>query len=91
MSIDNASEKEWNSLNNGGTTDYYNVPAKATTLNDLIDHVDMSWNMANIFKACYRFGRKSKTAKLYDLNKIIYYAQREISKLNSSYADDRDI
>ena len=91
MSIDKATPKEWDALNNGGTTDYYAVPVNSSTLNDLIDHVDMSWNMANIFKACYRFGRKSKTAKLYDLNKIIYYAQREISKLNSSYADDRDI
>lgn len=91
MSIDKATSKEWDALNNGGTTDYYAVPVNSSTLNDLIDHVDMSWNLANIFKACYRFGRKSKTDKLYDLNKIIYYANREIKKVNSRHSGDTDI
>ena len=82
MSLDNATEEEWAALarNNGGTTDYYAVPSKAETLNDLIDHKNMSWNIGNIFKACYRLGEKPSADAVYDLNKIIYYAQRELKK-----------
>lgn len=81
-SIDDATEEDWNNLarNNGGTTDYYTVPANAETLNDLIDHKEMSWNVGNIFKACYRLNEKHSIDAVYDLNKIIYYAQRELKK-----------
>lgn len=81
--LDEATEEQWSSAarNNGGTTDYYAVPPKAETLNDLIDHKNMAWNVANIFKAAYRLGEKETASALYDLNKIIYYAQREIKKL----------
>lgn len=76
-------EKEWNSnaKNNGGETDYYALPKVAKTLNDLIDFKEMGWNIANIFKACYRFGAKDTATKVYDLNKIIYYANRELNRL----------
>lgn len=69
--------------NNGGDSDYYAVPKNAKTLNDLIDSTDMVWNIANIFKACYRFGRKDTASKVYDLNKIIYYANRELKRINT--------
>ena len=66
---------------NGGSTDYYTVPEGTRDLDDLIDGVGMSFRMANIFKACFRFGRKDGTSKLYDLNKIIFFAERERDKL----------
>lgn len=71
------------SANKGGTTDYYDIPKGAVTLNDLIDHKEMSWNVANIFKACYRLDEKPGVDKEYDLNKIVYYANRELAKLRS--------
>ena len=60
----------------GGSTDYYKIPAGATDLADLIEHKDMSFALGNIFKACYRLGEKSGNDLLYDINKIIYFAER---------------
>lgn len=60
----------------GGSTDYYRLPAGATELNDLIEHKRMSFALGNIFKACYRFGEKDAASRMYDLNKIIYFAER---------------
>lgn len=68
------------SINNGGATDYYNVPEGATTLNDLIEYKNMNFAIGNIFKACYRLGEKDSAKVEYDLNKIIYYAQRELER-----------
>lgn len=60
----------------GGSTRYYELPPQATELNDLIEHKQMSFALGNIFKACYRFGEKDTASRLYDLNKIIYFAER---------------
>lgn len=65
------------SRNNGGRTDYWDIPAGADTLNDLIEHKEMSFALGSIFKATYRFGdRRFHSTKIRDLNKIIYYADR---------------
>ena len=60
----------------GGSSNYYKIPKGATELNDLIEHKQMSFALGNIFKACYRLGDKEGTNLQYDLNKIIYFAQR---------------
>ncbi|MDH0368983.1 hypothetical protein [Brucella anthropi] len=60
----------------GGSTSYYKLPPQATELNDLIEHKGMSFALGNIFKACYRFGEKDAASRMYDLNKIIYFAER---------------
>ena len=60
----------------GGKTSYYQLPEGATELNDLIEHKAMSFALGNIFKACYRFGEKDAASRMYDLNKIIYFAER---------------
>lgn len=60
----------------GGSTDYYKLPAGATELADLIEHKKMDFNVGNIFKACYRLGEKEGNDLLYDINKIIYFAER---------------
>lgn len=60
----------------GGSTSYYELPAGAKELNDLIEHKRMSFALGNIFKACYRFGEKDAASRLYDLNKIIFFAER---------------
>jgi len=60
----------------GGSTSYYHLPEGASELNDLIEHKDMSFALGNIFKACYRFGEKDAASRLYDLNKIIFFAER---------------
>lgn len=60
----------------GGSTSYYELPAGASELNDLIEHKSMSFALGNIFKACYRFGEKDAASRMYDLNKIIFFAER---------------
>ena len=72
--------------NNGGTTDYYAIPEGATTLADLIEAKNMNFAVGNIFKACYRLGEKGEDTVVYDLNKIVYYAQRELNRINKGKA-----
>ncbi len=69
------------SKNNGGSTSYYDVPEGAETLDDLIEFKSMSFGRGNIFKAAYRLGEKGSTTEVYDLNKIIYYANRRLDEL----------
>lgn len=66
----------YSQTSDGGSTSYYELPDNATELNDLIEHKNMSFALGNIFKACYRFGEKDAASRLYDLNKIIYFAER---------------
>lgn len=64
----------------GGSTEYYDIPKEAKDIGDLIEYRDMSFNVGNIFKACYRIGQKDGTTELYDLEKIVYFAQRELRR-----------
>lgn len=70
----------------GGSTSYYDLPKGATTLNDLIEYKNMDFATGNIFKAAYRLGEKDGADELYDLNKIIYFANRLKKRLET---DDR--
>ena len=65
----------------GGSTSYYKLPAGATDLADLIEYKKMNFNRGNIFKAAYRLGEKDAATEVYDLNKIIWFAQREIKRI----------
>jgi len=65
----------------GGATGYYDLPAGATTLYDLIEHRDMNFSEGNVFKAVYRMGTKEGVDHLYDWNKIKFCAEREIARL----------
>jgi hypothetical protein len=65
--------------NNGGSTDYYKLPKGAIDLQDLIEYKCMQFSRANILKAAYRLGEKGDPA--YDLNKIIWFANRILKKL----------
>ena len=69
--------------NNGGSTDYYQLPKGATELQDLIEHKDMNFAQGNMFKAIYRMGDCSHSDAVRDLNKIIWYAGREKARLEA--------
>lgn len=73
----------------GGSTSYYDFPEGAKTLMDLIEHRNMGFAQGNIFKAAYRLGRKAGVDDRYDLNKIIYFAQRELERLDKREARAR--
>jgi hypothetical protein len=63
----------------GWSTDYYVLPDTAVELQDLIEHRSMNFSVGNIFKACYRLGRKDGTSTLYDLRKMKWFIEREIA------------
>src|SRR5690625_876608 len=66
-------------MNDGSTADYYQLPAGATELQDLISHRDMNFQIGNIFKACYRYGQAHHSSRERDLRKIIFYARAELA------------
>ena len=79
----NTETKSNNSNNNGGSTDYYKFKAKWEECADVIEDREMNYNQGNIFKSafCFNVGRHDGTDYERDLNKIIYFAQRELNRL----------
>lgn len=67
----------------GKATAYYDFPKGASTLNDIIEFKDMNFARGNIFKAAYRLGEKNGIDDEYDLNKIIYYAERMLNVIKN--------
>lgn len=73
----------------GWSTSYYELPPGARELQDLIEYREMNFSVGNIFKACYRLGRKDGATTLYDLNKIRWYVEREIARLSTDVPQDQ--
>lgn len=71
----------------GGSTGYYDLPTDATCIQDLIEHKSMGFSLGNIFKACYRLGEKNGIDELYDVNKIIWYAERIKARIEKGKLD----
>ena len=78
---------EFQEINNGGDTDYYDLPLSSRILQDLIEHKEMGWNVANIFKAAYRIGDQCHSEELRDINKIIWFAERQKAILLASHVE----
>lgn len=68
-------------ISDGSTASYYEVPADAKELQDLISHKDMNAQIGEIFRSCYRYGEVSHSDKLRDAKKIKFYAEAEIKRL----------
>ena len=73
------------SENNGGKTDYYQMPTHIKDADDFAEWRNMNFNQGNILKAVWTFNteRHSGTNTVRDLNKIIHYAQRELKRLEN--------
>jgi hypothetical protein len=69
--------------NNGGHTDYYDIPEGVLILQDYIEMQCMNFNQGNIIKAawCLNTGRHSGTDYERELNKIIWCANRELKRI----------
>jgi hypothetical protein len=76
------------SENNGGVTDYYKLDPEWECVQDIIEDKNMSWNIANVFKSCFRLGGNHHSTKLRDLNKIIYFAERERDLIQKQKSND---
>ena len=74
------------SENNGGSTDYYKIQSDWKDCVDIIEAREMNYNQGNIFKVGYTFnvGRHSGTDYERDLNKIKYFADRELKRIKES-------
>ena len=70
-----------NHASDGSTASYYELPADAAELQDLISYRDMNGQMAEIFRACYRYGLVAHSPKLRDAQKIQFYINAEIERL----------
>jgi hypothetical protein len=78
--------------NNGGATDYYKFfvpqdedkkPVNYIMAQDFIEYRKMNYSQGNIFKVAWTFNtsRHSGTDYERDLNKIIYFANRELNAI----------
>jgi|GEM_PF-2086759 len=67
----------------GSTASYYELPAGATELQDLISAHDMNAQMGEIGRAWYRYGRCPHSPKLREVKKIIFYAEAELKRLEA--------
>jgi len=65
----------------GGSSRYYEIPRGAKELQDLVEHRNMNFSIGNIFKAVYRLGLKEGNDDLYEVRKILWYANRERARL----------
>jgi len=73
--------------NNGGSTDYYKFDPSWIECADVIEARGMNYNLGNIFKSafCFNTGRHSGTDPVRELNKIIYFAKRELALSEQSH------
>ena len=70
------------SLSDGGFSSYYELPPNCIQVQDIISGQDMTFSQGNIFKAAYRWDKKPDL--IYNLNKIIWFAQYELNRIYSS-------
>lgn len=65
----------------GADGSYYKLPEGATELQDIIEAKKMNFARGNIMKSIYRMGEKDGVDEIYDLEKIIFFATRELNRL----------
>lgn len=65
----------------GSTAHYYELPAGATELQDLISHRNMNAQDGEIFRAIYRKGHCPHSSLLREAKKTLFYAQAEVARL----------
>lgn len=71
------------SINNGGSTDYYKINPSWKYLQDIIEERKMLYSQANILKVAFTFnvGRHEGTDELREINKVIYFAERRKAEI----------
>jgi len=75
-----------NSNNNGGSTDYYDFDPAWKGAQDVIETKAMNFSQGTIFKCafCFNTGRHEATTYERELNKILWYTQRELKRIKKS-------
>lgn len=82
---EDTSEEQDSSVNNGGSTSYYKI-GEYKDLQDIIENRNMNFAQGNILKAafCFNVGRHEGTSYERELNKIIYFANRELQRIKNN-------
>ena len=70
-------------VSDGSTASYYELPAGAKELQDLISYKNMNAQIGEIFRAAFRYGQSSHSDELRDAKKIKFYIDAEIKRLES--------
>lgn len=72
-------------INNGGPTSYYDCDPSWKGAGDIIEGRDMNFNQGSMFKVtfCFNVGRHSATDYERELNKLIYFAKRELARIKN--------
>lgn len=79
-------EESKKEASDGSTANYYEIPDGATELQHLISYKNMNAQIAEIVRACYRYGEVAHSPRLRDAKKIKFYIDAEISRLEK-YGD----
>lgn len=76
--------RQTSSYNNGGSTDYYKLKPEWKDLQDIIEDRQLNFSQGNILKVAYTFnvGRHDGTDYERELNKIIWFANRELQRIH---------
>lgn len=74
------------STSDGSTASYYELPAGATELQDLISFRNMNAQVGEAFRALYRLGSASHSDRRRDIKKVIFYMQAELARMDK-YGD----
>lgn len=84
INCDISQSENLQSCNNGGTTDYYQLNPNWKQAQDIIEARDMNFSQGNILKAafCFNTPRHSGTNYERELNKIIWFAKRELERIS---------
>lgn len=77
-------------INNGGNTDYYKLDSSWKDCQDIIENRAMNFAQGNIFKVAFTFniGRHIGTSYERELNKIMWFAERELKRIKEMNARD---
>ena len=77
------------SVSDGSTASYYELPKEAKELQELISYKDMNAQIGEIFRECYRYGEASHCDRLRGAKKIEFYIQAEIKRLELCKQKDK--
>lgn len=75
-------------VSDGSTASYYELPSYACELQDLISYKRMNGQIAEIFRAAYRYGEVNHSPCIRDIKKIKFYADAEIKRLEMEELTD---
>lgn len=66
--------------------DYYDIllpSGQTVSCIDVIEALNLNFALGEAFKAIWRMGRKPGNSPIYDAEKLVYYANRELNYLNA--------